>query len=353
MNKEEKQKKLETALLKIKKDQGKEVVFNLDDDKAAMEFIPLSSLALRYVIHPQGFVRGRIYEFFGQESNGKSVLTSLIAKDVQANGGIVGLLDYEHSVDLDFNKKVIGMKTDSDNFILFTPESTEDGFKIIDDIADSGAVDLLIVDSTNAMPCKRELAGEHGDSLMGAGALALSSGLRRSIAKIAKSKMSVIFISQIRNKIVTFGDPNVVGIGNAMKFFASCRLQVQKQKNEDEKENEGIDQLVIKINNKKNKMYTPYRSSFLTLNLTKGLDLYGEVFDFAEQYKLLDKAGSWYTLAEEKKVQGRDKVIDYFKENQKFYDDLKSKIEKELYVKYDNNEIQTNEKETIDDKRND
>jgi recombination protein RecA len=334
MDKNEKLKKLDNLFKETQKKFGREVVIKYDEkENLNIKRTPLESLGLRYIFGGEGLPKGRIIETYGEPSHGKSSVANIIASDVQKRDGYVVYIDFEHSFDFSFSKK-LGMNVDEEQFKLFLPDTLEDGLQLLEDICTTRAVDLVIWDSTNSAKAKREDEGEFGDANMGVNAKLYSTGLKRLVSKISKSGTSVILISQKRQKIgAIYSSPDVIGVGTACAFYSSIRFEVRRKEPilNDDKQVIGYKTRVKCIKNKTAPPNREYIFDFYNSG-NVGIDYYSELADFAISYHLIEKTGSWYTLPNKERVQGKDNITKYYKDNPIEYKNTKEQIIKLLNV---------------------
>jgi recombination protein RecA len=310
---EEKKKALDAVLGQIEKQFGKGSIMRLGDDaaKVNIDTISTGSLELDLALGIGGIPRGRILEVFGPESSGKTTIALHIAAEAQKNGGIAAFVDAEHALDPIYAKRI---GVDIDNLILSQPDTGEQALEIVDALVRSGAVDIIIVDSVAALVPKAEITGEMGDSHMGLQARLMSQALRKLTGAISKSNTSVLFINQLRMKIgVMFGNPETTTGGNALKFYASVRMDVRK-----------ID--TIKIDNEisgnrtrvkivKNKIAAPFKIAEFDIMYGTGISKEGSILDSAVNSEIVKKAGAWFSYNGEKIGQGRENTKKYLAEH--------------------------------------
>ena len=334
---EERIKRLKDGALKeIQKKHGQESIILGEGQFKNVEIVCSSgSLSLDNALGVGGFPKGRIIEIVGNESCGKSSVTLINIAECQRSGKVCAYLDVEQAFDPEYAKK-LGVNVT--NLILSQPSTMEDTFDIIHSLVKSKEVDYIVVDSTNAMLSKRIFEGEVGDANMGRSALLMSQELPKVNVECANTGCTIVFISQVRSKIgVMFGSPEVYGVGNAMKFFASIRIKVTKS---DQVKDDTMGQEAIDINASvfKNKVAPPYKKAKFTLltgkldsdsNEQYGIDTYKEIIDFAVDYGIIGKGGAWYKYTingNEERWQGAPNVIKYFKDNENDFQELKSKV---------------------------
>ncbi len=321
----EKLKSIELAISSIEKQFGKGSIMKLGidgklhDDIAA---ISTGSLGLDIAMGVGGFPRGRVIEVFGPESSGKTTLTLHAIAEAQKAGGIAAFIDAEHALDVTYARK-LGVRTD--DLLISQPDTGEQALEIAETLVRSGAIDLIVIDSVAALTPKAEIEGEMGDSHMGLQARLMSQALRKLTGSLSKSKTTLIFINQLRMKIgVMFGNPETTTGGNALKFYATSRLDIRRI--EAIKEGETVKGARTRVKVVKNKVAPPFRQVEFDILYGTGINYLGEVLDLGVDHLALEKSGSWYVYGNEKLGQGRDKSIEYLKANPKVVEDIKKKI---------------------------
>lgn len=321
--------KIDAALLNIKKDLGDDCIIDIDTIPEIPR-VACKSPSIGYVFGRGGTPEGRIIELYGPESSGKSLIAQNIGADFQNAGKFVAYVDAEYSFDPKY-AHIQGLSTSPDKFKLLQPNCGEDAFTVVERLAESGQVGLVIVDSVSALIPKAELEGEMTDSQMGAQARMMGKGLRKITAIIAKNNCTVIFINQIRMKIgVMFGSPETTSGGQALKFFASIRCEVRASETTAGAE-DGDDALGIltRFKNIKNKTSISKRKCELFFSFTDGIDVYGEYVDFGVSMGFIQKGGAWYTV-EGARFQGRTNAIKGLKEDTALFTTIKSKVDAKL-----------------------
>ena len=319
----EKRKALEIAMAQIEKQFGKGAVMKLGEYQAMnVEAIPTGALSLDIALGIGGIPRGRIIEVFGPESSGKTTLALHIIAETQKMGGEAAFIDAEHALDPVYARN---LGVDIDNLIVSQPDTGEQALEIAESLIRSGAIDLVVVDSVAALVPKAEIDGEMGDSHMGLQARLMSQALRKLAGTINKSKSTIVFINQLREKIgVMFGNPETTTGGRALKFYASVRLDIRKV------ENIKIDGEVIgnraKVKVIKNKVAPPFREAEFDIVYGKGISKEGNILDIAVNLDLIEKSGSWFSYKGEKIGQGRENVKQYLKDSPKVAAELESQI---------------------------
>lgn len=314
---------LKTALAQIEKQFGEGAIMPLGGDQgAAIEGISTGSLSLDLALGGHGIPKGRIVEIFGPESSGKTTLALHVVAQAQKAGGIAAFIDAEHALDPSWAKK-LGVELET--LLVSQPTSGEEAMNITEMLIKSNAVDVIVVDSVAALVPQKELEGEMGDSFVGLQARLMSQALRKLTGAISKSKTAVIFINQIREKIgVMFGNPETTPGGRALKFYASCRIDVRRVgqlKEGDQTVGQRVKAKVVK-----NKVAPPFRVAEFDMMHDKGISLAGDVLDLAMAQKLIVRSGAWFRYGEHHLGQGREKVRAYLEENPALLEELKQRI---------------------------
>ncbi len=319
----EKDKALAAALSQIEKNYGKGSIMKLGQ-KISMnvESIPTGSIGLDIALGVGGIPKGRVIEIFGPESSGKTTLTLHMIAECQKKGGTCAFIDAEHALDPVYAKK-LGVNTDE--LIISQPDNGEQALEITDTLIRSGAIDMIVVDSVAALVPKAEIDGEMGDSHMGLQARLMSQALRKLTASTSSRGCTVIFINQIRMKIgVMFGSPETTTGGNALKFYASVRIDIRRTGAIKDKEEVVGNQTRVKI--VKNKVSPPFRVVDFDIMYGQGISKVGELIDLGKKFELLEQSGSWFSYKNEKIGQGREKAKQYFTENPEVADELEKLI---------------------------
>ena len=322
--KDAKLKALKLTLDKLDKAYGKGTVMRMSDAPVIdVEVIPSGSLGLDIALGVGGYPRGRVVEIYGPESSGKTTLTLHAIAEAQKAGGIAAFIDAEHAFDR-FYAQNLGV--DIDNLIISQPDNGEQALEIADNLIRSGAIDLVVIDSVAALTPKSEIEGEMGDSKMGLHARLMSQALRKLTGSISKTNCTMIFINQLREKIgVMFGNPETTTGGNALKFYASIRLDIRRStqiKNSDG--NVLGNKTRVKV--VKNKVAPPFRLAEFDIMYGQGVSKVGEILDVAVEHEIVKKSGSWFSYADTKLGQGRDAVKQMIKDNPELMDELEEKI---------------------------
>jgi len=319
----DKQKALETALSNIERSFGKGSVMRLGDKRAMdIEAVSTGSLGLDIALGIGGLPKGRIIEIYGPESSGKTTLSLHAVAEAQKNGGVCAFIDAEHALDPIYAGK---LGVDLDDLLISQPDTGEQALEIADTLVRSGAVDLLVIDSVAALTPRAELEGEMGDSLPGLQARLMSQALRKLTGSISKSKCMVIFINQIRMKIgVMFGSPETTTGGNALKFYASVRLDIRRIGAIKDRDEVIGNQTRVKV--VKNKVAPPFRQVEFDILYGEGISKTGELIDLGVKADVIEKSGSWYSYNGERIGQGREKARQFLKENPAISDEIEDAI---------------------------
>lgn len=319
----DKQKALETALSNIERSFGKGSVMRLGDKKIMdIEAVSTGSLGLDIALGIGGLPKGRIIEIYGPESSGKTTLALHCVAESQKNGGVCAFIDAEHALDPVYAGK---LGVDLDDLLISQPDTGEQALEIADTLVRSGAVDLLVIDSVAALTPRAELEGEMGDSLPGLQARLMSQALRKLTGSISKSKCMVIFINQIRHKIgVMFGSPETTSGGNALKFYASVRLDIRRIGQIKSQDEVVGNQTRVKV--VKNKVAPPFRQVEFDIIYGEGISKTGELIDLGVKAEVIEKSGSWYSYNETRIGQGREKTRTFLKENPAMADEIEDLV---------------------------
>lgn len=322
--KEAKLKALKLTLDKMDKTYGKGTVMKMSDQAISdVESISTGSLGLNLAMGVGGYPRGRVIEIYGPESSGKTTLTLHAIAEAQKAGGIAAFIDAEHAFDR-FYAEALGI--DLENLIISQPDNGEQALEITDNLIRSGAIDIIVIDSVAALTPKSEIEGEMGDSKMGLHARLMSQALRKLTASISKTNCTVIFINQLREKIgVMFGNPETTTGGNALKFYASVRLDIRRSTQiKDSNSNVLGNKTRVKV--VKNKVAPPFRMAEFDIMYGEGISKIGEIIDIGVDYEIIKKSGSWFSYEDTKLGQGRDAVKAILKDNPDLMDELEIKI---------------------------
>ena len=324
----DKKKALETALAQIEKNFGKGAVMRLGDrPEMSVDAIPTGSLALDAALGLGGVPRGRILEIYGPESSGKTTLALHILAEAQKLGSEVAFVDAEHALDPDY---AAALGVDIDSMLVSQPDTGEQALEITDALVRSGAVDAVVVDSVAALTPRAEIEGEMGDSFVGLQARLMSQALRKLAGTISKTNCVVIFINQLRMKIgVMYGNPETTTGGNALKFYASVRLDVRKV--ETIKNGSDVIGSKTRVRVVKNKVAPPFREAIFDIMYGEGISRYGELLDMAVQLELVQKSGSWFSIGEERIGQGRDNAKQFLQDHPEITDRLNVEVRENLW----------------------
>jgi recombination protein RecA len=321
--KEAKLKALQLTLDKLDKAYGKGTVMKLGDQAVEeVEAIPSGSLGVDLALGVNGYPRGRIIEIYGPESSGKTTLTLHAIAEAQKAGGIAAFIDAEHAFDRGYAEK---LGVDVVNLIISQPDNGEQALEIAENLIRSGAVDIVVIDSVAALTPKSEIEGEMGDSKMGLHARLMSQALRKLTGTISKTNCTVFFINQLREKIgVMFGNPETTTGGNALKFYASVRIDIRRSSQIKDGENVIGNRTKVKI--VKNKVAPPFKTAEFDIMYGEGVSKTGEILDLAVEFEIIRKAGSWFSYGDTKLGQGRDAVKALIKDNPEMAEELELKI---------------------------
>ncbi len=319
----DKAKALAQALGQIEKHYGKGAIMRLgEDEKIEVPVIPSGSLGLDVALGIGGLPRGRVIEIFGPESSGKTTLALHAIAEAQRLGGVAAFIDAEHALDVQYARK-LGVKTE--DLLISQPDSGEQALEIAEILVRSNAVDVVVVDSVAALVPRSEIEGEMGDAQMGSQARLMSQALRKLTAAISKTQTAMIFINQIRMKIgQLFGNPETTTGGNALKFYASMRLDIRRISAI--KEGDEVIGYRTRVKVVKNKLAPPFREAEFDIVFGQGLSREGEILDMAVDAGLITKSGAWYSFGTERLAQGREKTKLYLKEHPEFTSDLERQL---------------------------
>ena len=326
----EKSKALAAALAQIEKQFGKGSIMRMGDGEAAedIQVVSTGSLGLDIALGVGGLPRGRVVEIYGPESSGKTTLTLQVIAELQKLGGTAAFIDAEHALDVQYAAK-LGVNVPE--LLISQPDTGEQALEITDALVRSGSIDMIVIDSVAALVPKAEIEGEMGDSLPGLQARLMSQALRKLTGTIKRTNCLVIFINQIRMKIgVMFGNPETTTGGNALKFYASVRLDIRRigsiKKNDEVIGNETRVKVV------KNKVSPPFREAIFDILYGEGISRQGEIIDLGVQAKIVDKAGAWYSYNGEKIGQGKDNAREFLRENPEIAREIENRIRESLGV---------------------
>jgi recombination protein RecA len=314
-NNTEREKAIGLAISAIEKQFGKGSIMRLDKNEKAVgiEAISTGSVSLDMALGIGGLPRGRIVEVYGPESSGKTTLALQVVANAQKTGGIAAYVDAEHALDVEYARK-LGVKTE--DLLISQPDGGEQALEIVETLVRSGAMDVIVVDSVAALVPRSELEGEMGDATMGAQARLMSQALRKLTATVSRSKTMLIFINQIRMKIgVMFGNPETTTGGNALKFYASVRMDIRRIA--PIKRGEEIVGSRTRVKVVKNKVAAPFRQAEFDILYGEGISRAGDVLDLASEHNIIEKSGTWFSFGAERIGQGRDNAVSFLKDNPK------------------------------------
>ena len=326
-NKESRMQALRIAVEQIEKQHGKGAIMKLDEGPIAkVDFISTGSISLDAAIGIGGIPRGRVIEIFGPEASGKTTICLHVIAEAQRKHGIAAFIDTEHALDIGYAKKV---GVDVNNLILSQPDYGEQALEIVETLVRSGALDVIVIDSVAALTPRAEIEGEMGDPTMGVQARLMSQALRKLTAAISKSKTSVMFTNQLRQKIgVMFGNPETTTGGNALKFYASLRLDIRRI--EAIKDGQNIIGNRVKVKVVKNKVAPPFKETQFEILYNEGISRLGDLIDTAVEHNIIIKSGSWFAYGSDRIGQGRDAVKKYLIENDKLAKQIDIEVRKKL-----------------------
>lgn len=331
MAKDDRAKALETALGQIDKQFGKGSVMRLGDNAAGKDIavIPTGSVALDVALGIGGLPRGRIVEIYGPESSGKTTVALHAVANAQKAGGNAAFIDAEHALDPVYAQK---LGVDIDNLLVSQPDTGEQALEIADMLIRSGGLDIIVIDSVAALVPKAEIEGDMGDSHVGLQARLMSQALRKLTSTISKTNTTCIFINQLREKIgVLFGSPETTTGGNALKFYASVRLDIRKKGSVKDGDEVLGNQVRVKV--VKNKVAPPFRRAEFEITFGEGISKIGEIVDLGVEYDIIKKSGSWYSYQDSKLAQGRDATKNLLKDNPELCEELEVKIKQAIAEK--------------------
>ncbi len=326
-NKEAKIQALKIAIDQIEKQHGKGSIMKLSEGPIAkVDSISTGSISLDAALGIGGIPRGRVVEVFGPESSGKTTLCLHVIAEAQRSGGTAAFIDAEHALDVAYAKK---LGVDVSNLLLSQPEFGEQALEIVETLVRSGALDVIVIDCVAALTPRAEIEGEMGDPTMGVQARLMSQALRKLTAAISKSKTSVIFTNQLRQKIgVMFGNPETTTGGNALKFYASVRLDVRRIEAIKDGQNMVGNRTRIKV--VKNKVAPPFKEALVDILYNEGISRLGDLVDTAVEQSVIAKSGSWFSYKDERIGQGRDAVKAYLQTNQKLVQEIDGQLRSKL-----------------------
>lgn len=325
--KEAKLKALQLTLDKLDKTYGKGTVMKMGEKAIEeVEVISSGSLGVDLALGVGGYPKGRIIEIYGPESSGKTTLTLHAIAEAQKAGGIAAFIDAEHAFDRNYAEK---LGVDIENLIISQPDNGEQALEIAENLIRSGAIDIVVIDSVAALTPKSEIEGEMGDSKMGLHARLMSQALRKLTGTISKTHCTVFFINQLREKIgVMFGNPETTTGGNALKFYASVRLDIRRSSQIKDGDNVIGNRTKVKV--VKNKVAPPFKTAEFDIMYGEGVSKTGEILDLAVEFEIIKKSGSWFSYGDTKLGQGRDAVKALIKDNPELADELEEKIKSQI-----------------------
>lgn len=323
----EKLKALQAAMAKIEKDFGRGSVMRMGDEQVEdVEVIPTGSLALNAALGVGGYPKGRIIEIYGPESSGKTTLAIHAIAEAQKEGGIAAFIDAEHAFDRFYAKK-LGVNVD--DLLISQPDNGEQALEIADQLIRSSAIDIIVIDSVAALTPKAEIEGDMGDNKVGLQARLMSQALRKLTSTISKTKTTCIFINQLREKIgIMFGNPETTTGGNALKFYASVRLDIRRVTTLKDGDTPIGNQVRVKI--VKNKVAPPFRKAEFEITFGEGISHVGEIVDLGVELGIIKKSGSWFSYGETRLGQGRDAVKKIIKDNPELSEEIEQLIAEAL-----------------------
>ena len=323
----EKLKALQAAMTKIEKDFGKGSIMRLGDEKVeSVDIIPTGSIGLDAALGVGGYPRGRVIEIYGPESSGKTTLAIHAIAEAQKLGGTAAFIDAEHAFDRFYAAK---LGVDVDNLWISQPDNGEQALQITDQLISSSAIDIIVIDSVAALTPKKEIEGDMGDSAVGLQARLMSQALRKLTSTISKTNTTCIFINQLREKIgVMFGNPETTTGGNALKFYASVRLDIRRVTSIKDGDTVIGNQVRVKV--VKNKVAPPFRKTEFEITFGEGISKVGEIVDLGVEYGIIKKSGSWFSYKESKLAQGRDSTKALLKDNPELCEELEAAIKKAI-----------------------
>ncbi|MBS7282863.1 recombinase RecA [Prevotella hominis] len=327
---EGKLKALQAAMAKIEKDFGKGSIMKLGDEQIEnIEVIPTGSIALDNALGVGGYPKGRIIEIYGPESSGKTTLAIHAIAEAQKAGGIAAFIDAEHAFDRFYAAK---LGVDVDNLWISQPDNGEQALQIADQLISSSAIDILVIDSVAALTPKKEIEGDMGDNVVGLQARLMSQALRKLTSTISKTNTTCIFINQLRDKIgIMFGNPETTTGGNALKFYASVRLDIRKASAI--KDGENVLGNLVRVKVVKNKVAPPFRKAEFEITFGEGISKIGEIIDLGVEHNIIQKSGSWFSYDGSKLGQGRDAAKALLKDNPELAEEIEAKVREALAAK--------------------
>jgi recombination protein RecA len=326
----DKLKALQLAMEKIEKDHGKGTIMKLGDSKVEdVSIIPSGSVGLNIALGVGGYPRGRVVEIYGPESSGKTTLAIHAIAEVQKTGGIAAIIDAEHAFDRFYAEK---LGVNIDELLISQPDNGEQALEITEQLIRSSAVDLVVVDSVAALTPKAEIEGDMGDNKVGLQARLMSQALRKLTATISKTNTTCIFINQLREKIgIMFGNPETTTGGNALKFYASVRLDIRRVS--PIKDGDEVKGYQTRVKVQKNKVAPPFRKAEFDIMFGEGISRTGEIVDLGVEYGIIKKSGSWFSYGDTKLAQGRESAKDTIRDNPELAAEIEAKIVEAIKAK--------------------
>ena len=327
---EGKLKALQAAMAKIEKDFGKGSIMKVGDEHLEnIEVIPTGSIALDNALGVGGYPKGRIIEIYGPESSGKTTLAIHAIAEAQKAGGIAAFIDAEHAFDRFYAEK---LGVDVDNLWISQPDNGEQALQIADQLISSSAIDILVIDSVAALTPKKEIEGDMGDNVVGLQARLMSQALRKLTSTISKTNTTCIFINQLREKIgIMFGNPETTTGGNALKFYASVRLDIRKASSI--KDGDDVVGNLVRVKVVKNKVAPPFRKAEFEITFGEGISKIGEIVDLGVEHNIIQKSGSWFSYNGSKLGQGRDAAKALLKDNPELAEEIEAKVREAIAEK--------------------
>ena len=324
---QEKMKALQAAMSKIEKDFGKGSIMRMGEEKIEnVDVIPTGSISLNAALGVGGYPKGRIIEIYGPESSGKTTLAIHAIAEAQKAGGIAAFIDAEHAFDRFYAQK---LGVDIDNLYISQPDNGEQALEIADQLIRSAAIDIIVIDSVAALTPKKEIEGDMGDSAVGLQARLMSQALRKLTSTIAKTNTTCIFINQLREKIgVMFGSPETTTGGNALKFYASVRIDIRKK--DTLKDGDTPIGNLVKVKIVKNKVAPPFRNTTFEITFGEGISRVAEIVDLGVEHNIIKKSGSWFSYGDSKLGQGRDATKALLQDNPELCEEIEAKIMKAI-----------------------
>lgn len=347
--KDEKLKALKLTVDRLEKTYGKGVVMKLGDKQVVqIDTIPTGSLSLDIAVGVNGFPRGRVVEIYGPESSGKTTLAIHAIAEAQKKGGIAAFVDAEHAFDR-FYAEALGV--DTENLLIAQPDNGEQALEITENLIRSGAIDIIVIDSVAALVPRSEIEGEMGDSKMGLQARLMSQALRKLTGTISKTNCCCIFINQLREKIgVMFGNPETTTGGNALKFYASLRLDIRRSGAAIKDKEGNVVGNHVKVKVVKNKLAPPFRVAEFDITYGQGISKTGEIIDLAVEHNIVGKSGAWYSYQNAKIAQGREQAKAFLVDNPEVAIEIEAKVKAVYLAEFEENTEESDKKDKKDSK---